>query len=1544
MGDEANRPEDIAVEKQTEQDHNEGSAPKELRRIERQESEHEKVARIRRLLKLPPESEVFKEASAEEKKELIDAYIKIHDEAVVAFIGNVGNLDRSKADLQPYQKGKISLADRAQRLASLASLRLQKVQDPEKLIKNLEDTFQISYSVLRDPKAHPAIAELSQLSTEDFQKGYGRLQDLGFYTHSGDLRLADFGKNVASLARLDDETYTHAREELNKYIFVGTERSKLYEYESVYVKVILQGGLTPEQKEAMELHYRLDHLCTSYRVPVTNEKGEKDLSFPKLGDLLNGAVSIEDLHAIAKIVEDTAYRKLKTRKTESKDKPVIGHRVLDLAYKFAEDGNLHYLTDLVDRGFDLREFFNDSQIEYRYNSDKDEVLNFLQSYRMLNEDPEKREWAQLFGEMVGTGYFTTVSERYKTQETFDRLFNNRNTISNYFVFLDSFQDLPEEYRPDISNTYRLDVDTGRLNIYPEEFVKKIDAYTQSANYYSRDPHLNYLKLIKDDFIKHKYYGNFYEFSADIPLMAIVAQNKDKLPDYGPGLEIVAQLLEQKVPLSDTLKSWLNRYDIARKLPLPALAPHLSILDNRLYVDIAEAVDLSSEDARTLGIEDLGLFAFIQTLPPEILPLVRAHRTSLSELMTNGAPSFKFLKEIARSARYHGVKEPNTILKSILTNDYIEKVAQSDSEKKALEFMMKAPEEEYIYSFVLDNITNFAEMLTEDGRPNLKFFDKTLERGLPIFDKFADQLTDDLFEGIAPSQKLFWQYVRDAPESVKETLVANRENFEKLAERTDGSEEKIQQVLEVMKLVDESPSQEMQKLKLQLQAELLTTDDPIEAYRQIESVFLKNNLPVVGKVFRVFQILYPNKKVEIELAKRHLSPVLEQASSSRPDSPRRYYTIYKDLLNVHIKSGNRSLLDFATALQEGGALLDRIDEFDTFTDDEKKQVTHSLAKLRTIQAASLFAQSGSDSARQVSGDQSDIQEQVRKIREELDVPEGQDIQTKIEEMFLRPLGIENTDEMIQRARNAKQEAHRRGMQYYSKARVENGEKYLDLSAGDCVKGVNPQFIESYLQLGIVAREYLGADADSDATPFGTDVIELNEENTAKGFEGAYLTTEAGKGNYGGLGFVFRDRGRFQRTTTSEPARYEEGKYELYRTGVVDKERHMDIRTGLPSTEVDYIVQPPDYINSITPETMYLAIAEQGVYIPVVDKTGKIIFTPEMYTEYRKIYSGLERFDGDPFKFKETTPDDLEYGAVQQLVRQIEADIPIVQEASGNVREVIEQALSEYGITLQSAYEMGLLGARLIDTGSSARHTNLPGDYDFDLMLLLDAKDFPKASDVQQRILDRLQPTEDKSHTEDNYIQIRAIGAQAVLEGQTMDVDMGISPKTEYIPYATHNAIADKLAYIKETYGEDAYLDTLGNIVLAKKLLKEANAYKKGEAADGGFGGVGTENWILQHEGNIYSAFRAFWNAAHDNEGKVISLAEFRKNYSIIDPGINLKFKNHDNYIHTLKDKGYQAMLGVIDRFLHPKEEGGSEEEPVQPDREANDEEALNPALS
>ncbi len=718
-----------------------------------------------------------------------------------------------------------------------------------------------------------------------------------------------------------------------------------------------------------------------------------------------------------------------------------------------------------------------------------------------------------------------------------------------------------------------------------------------------------------------------------------------------------------------------------------------------------------------------------------------------------------------------------------------------------------------------------------------------------------------------------------------------------------SEEKRQDYVKVLVLLDQAPSQEIQRIAKELVGAIIDSDDPLDSWRQIEDVFIKNNLPLVGKIHKIFKILHPPEKMdEVLEAGPTLSPYLQRASPKR-----REYTIFSDLLRVHIDSGNRSLRQYLEILQEGEMFFDDLENLTDANEGvsaiDQRRLHSFVKKLNTVFSESQLGFVSLDMTSDEDPTIEQIQALYASLRESLSVEAGQSISDRVVDMFASRLGYKSIGEVLVAMKDKKQDANERGLHYANGAK----EGQLSFVAGDILKGVGEQYIASILQNGSVAKEYLGSASDQDYTPYDTDV-EVLKPVAGQSFSETLSSSMAT--GYGNILFVVRDRGQFVETSSETEGKIDPRKLELFKTGFVS-EGHYGIRTGFASTEIDFMIYNGTSTEMI--RSLSLEIVQNGYYIPVVDKSGKIIFTPDQYDSLREFYSGLDRFDGPEFAYAQTGKGQKHSEDVEFAKKEIDETMERINEMTQSIQHAVAGVLLEHGVHLKDGFDTSILGAELLDTGSTGRNTNLSDSFDFDLALKLDLSDESKFGGISEALKALWNPEKDNSHPggmQGDIYQLRFEGAQ--MGGELVDIDIAFVRKSELVVYGSHDAVKERLGWIQENIGDDAHKDVLANVVVAKKVLKEGSAYKKVE--HGGMGGIGVENWILAHGGNFENAAKAFWQAARDEEGVQLSIYDFQKKYQVIDPGINVKFQAHDNFVKMLNEDGYNNMCKVIGEYF------------------------------
>ena len=417
-----------------------------------------------------------------------------------------------------------------------------------------------------------------------------------------------------------------------------------------------------------------------------------------------------------------------------------------------------------------------------------------------------------------------------------------------------------------------------------------------------------------------------------------------------------------------------------------------------------------------------------------------------------------------------------------------------------------------------------------------------------------------------------------------------------------------------------------------------------------------------------------------------------------------------------------------------------------------------------------------------------------------------------------------------------------------------------------------------------------------------------------------------------------------------------KLEIFATGV-DGDGHYGVRTGFGMNLVDYCVTDSTRIDS-TPvsEVTKLEIALGGFYTPIVDRDSEeLIFTPADYDKMREQMSGLSHYGTGDYVF---APDsELELPSTRVGETTVPSTSTIIEEIPEGISDtdhkhaVINQAIKE-AITnipeLNLSYKDYLDGdlteniVEMIDTGSTGRQTNAPGSGDFDYLARLDRSIlndptkkqqitdallavFGKADEVNgtSNQIDNLDHNEDgegegeagqvdnKSRIVNGNLRLKQVSIDGLAE--PVDIDITFAQKTNKVQYPTDAALADRLTNMKNQ-SETKYQQVLANIIYAKQFLKANQVYKPRRSPEakgiGGLGGVGIENWVLQHGGSFKQAARDFLAVA-DN---CSSFEDFCAHYPVWDYGENhkgIRSKPHDNFVaDNMNPEGYERMKEAL----------------------------------
>ena len=712
-------------------------------------------------------------------------------------------------------------------------------------------------------------------------------------------------------------------------------------------------------------------------------------------------------------------------------------------------------------------------------------------------------------------------------------------------------------------------------------------------------------------------------------------------------------------------------------------------------------------------------------------------------------------------------------------------------------------------------------------------------------------------------------------------------------------EKIEYVSEVLSRLLLSNSSEIFTFRKKIANQILKSNNPLESLSKIEDVFIRNNIPTVGKIYSCFEILHPDFQ-GFKFEGSMISPVLKKSSTMS-----KKVTVFSDLIKSSFGSNNRSVNTYLKNIEFGSNLYKSIKsgqiQFDSLGEAEMKELTTFCNHLATLYNNTTKAKKNNETFKSTGYVLTDILELSKKLS-----PDGTlnyNLADRVIRMFCGFTGIDTLEQ-------AKEYIERKVKTADSRNRNASSSDMV-LEQGDFIKGIGGiTYLRNILQNGIVSKEFLGSSADSDATPLDTDIsMIMSSDGTISEKMNATAAS-----SYGPIWFVLKNDDRFITTRTSSEtleAKRDLSKMEVFYTGVLGQ-GHYGIRTGFASSEINYIV-----MDNYDPR-VGLEIAMNGFYIPVANKEGKIVFTPKDYDELRTKMSGLSYFDEYNYTFSENLiTEETEYFA--QQIEQSNFEVQVKRE---KINSVIKKSLEELGLCLKTNIDGNLTEGfvELIDTGSTGRGTNKPGDGDFDFMMRLDktiVSNPARLNKLKQTILRNLGRENSSEITGTGDFRLKSVPIDTDM---SVDIDITFTEKTDKLSYSTDMALQDRLATIQRNDPEK-YKYVLANILLAKQVLEKAEAYKsnRSKIPQGGLGGVGIENWILQNGGSFINAAKSFVEAA---DGK--SFSEFQSTYQIWDFGDNHLAERrglyaHDNFVtNNMSETGYQKMVQALKEYLKTME--------------------------
>ena len=733
-------------------------------------------------------------------------------------------------------------------------------------------------------------------------------------------------------------------------------------------------------------------------------------------------------------------------------------------------------------------------------------------------------------------------------------------------------------------------------------------------------------------------------------------------------------------------------------------------------------------------------------------------------------------------------------------------------------------------------------------------------------------------------------------------------------------ESIFKLIEITKSITESNSGRLNRISREIIGQIMSTpiDKQQEVAETIRNIYETKDIPEFAQNFFVFKQLHPNF-VGKETTKLEGHEAIGNIPSLNSATPiQRKNIIFSDLLKIAVESNSRNLKEYLDIMEQGDKLFEmfkagKIHLDGSISKDDRTVLTRYSEILNM-----LYNQTSKgkrlDEARKNSGN---LEQDLTELNALFETDKN--VHMPLRDRIVRTFGYWAGVRNFKQARSVIEEATKQADERNRDTALHSR---FGINKGDFVKGISvTSYFPDMLQNGIVAKDYLGADATSDYTPLDTDV-ELITDNevmqTAPGYANGNVSGKA----LGKIILVIKNDGKYVKTRNGTIVDDEavkrvvedRSKIEYFDNNGFGGPNAYGIRTGIGSTNISFIIADR-YVDKLG-----LEIAMNGFYIPIVDKEKKLLYTPEMYDEIRSRMQGLSHYGLNEFTLDQSAKNI----GTEKISQVIELSKEEAENKRSKIMSTLRVAIQKYGMNMSEKRTAELLQGtvEVIDTGSTGRGTNLPGDGDFDFMVRLDGKVFSNPKQLKEMINNALsskEKPEEKVITGKGDFRFKGVSVDGLDE--KVDLDLSFTKRTDEIEYTTEECINDRLETIRRMNPED-YRYVVANILLAKTVLKEAKVYKKSSSPEpkngekdtrGGLGAVGIENWILQNGGSFEKAARDFLAVAESCKG----LSEFKEKYAIWDFGENYmsgENYSHDNFVYNMNETGYSIMVTTLKDYI------------------------------
>lgn len=743
-------------------------------------------------------------------------------------------------------------------------------------------------------------------------------------------------------------------------------------------------------------------------------------------------------------------------------------------------------------------------------------------------------------------------------------------------------------------------------------------------------------------------------------------------------------------------------------------------------------------------------------------------------------------------------------------------------------------------------------------------------------------------------KFLAKYMKIESKNIKNVFftyyIQNKDNID---------EQQIDSVYDLIVKITNSNSYEIRSQSDNIIANLIKLENYQEVYADLEYVFTCGSTPEFMKRFVMYKIIYGDRDLKKDYGVT--SPILKSVSREEADK-----IIIRDLLNISLSNNSKDIENYFKILFNGSNLYTKLRNMEVegkhlnqieYTTDELELLHEFRNKLEFIFKYLTnmdYISSNNDYETIKSMEKAYLASQNMVYNFDFHLPTWESM--VFEQVFGEtPYLLLTYSGKHQVLKTALEESKKiKGVTFSAKA-------------GDFIKGVESKHLNNIFEYGSLSKEFLGENSQEDMTHLDTDMSLITKDvNTIPELLSLGVTgcTFADMNLVISQDYMNLFNEMIDTTDLSSDREFteeEKSKTEIFRQP--KSEDHYCIRTGFPLTYVSAIIASKNFSRA------KLIALKNSFFIPIYDKQGNLIFSFKDYYDGQKLLDGLSYYDKNTY----TISENLSNEEVQSILSEIDDNTNSINNKRNIIFSKLNEVFSKYfkstKYKLGSSVEKGI--AEIIDTGSTGRRTNIDKEGDFDFILRLDREFL--LSDKLSEFSSEIYRLFGKTPGDSKVIRMENVKIDGIDE--LLKLDITIIDKNSKIDYSTDMCINDRLNTIKKLY-PDKYNLVIANIIQAKKFFKNIGIYKKN---NGGFGGVGVENFVLQHGGSFYDAITSFVECAKSCK----NLSEFKEKYSIYDFGKNhytysenskLDFP-YDNYVNFLTDDSFSEMIKAFEEYIN-----------------------------